>query len=356
MNARAVTALSSLLIVTVSCTFSDRLPSSAPTWTIVVEPSLTLSDVGHEFNGISSAIRLADGRMLVANAGIPELALFDSGGGFLRAVGRKGQGPGEWNGAIAVFPWHSDSVAVYDASAQRWTVLAPDLSLARTALASDPSFLNPTWLYRGTVVQDIPTRPIPVWITAVLDSARLSDPGYTRIFRALRDSRGALWLNHTADSTRWTIFTVRGVSTGTATLPTGLTPLEIGPTWILALARDSLDLERVTLHQFTSPAGARPATADTSNAVLPSDPVLEEILPRLIMAQELFYAGHARYTTHPDSLELGTPFESPLHILGADKAHWAGVAVNPATGATCGTAIGWPAPLGWIEGAPFCGR
>lgn len=116
-------------------------------------PALALTDSsagpGHEFNGISSVTLLPDGRILVANADIPELALFDSAGAFLGAVGRRGQGPGEWAGTLALWPWAADSIAVYDAGVQRWTVLTPSLAPARTAPTPDSTFPIPTWEAAG---------------------------------------------------------------------------------------------------------------------------------------------------------------------------------------------------------------
>lgn len=95
-------SMTSLVATLVACG-SDRPAPEPPTERLIADtPSQVLTDSsagpGHELNGISSALRLSDGRILLANAGIPELTLCDAAGGFPGAVGRKGQGPGEWSG------------------------------------------------------------------------------------------------------------------------------------------------------------------------------------------------------------------------------------------------------------------
>ena len=78
--------------------------------------------------------------------------------------------------------------------------------------------------------------------------------------------------------------------------------------------------------------------------------------PNLLMAQELYYSSHAKYTANVDSLRLNPPFPYLLFFLGGDSHGWSAVAVRPATGASCGISVGSPAPLGWLDGTPFCGR
>ncbi len=57
--------------------------------------------------------------------------LFDRAGRFVRSVGRKGQGPGEFQQVIEAIPLPGDSTLVLDAGAHRVTVLAQDLRAVR---------------------------------------------------------------------------------------------------------------------------------------------------------------------------------------------------------------------------------
>lgn len=56
--------------------------------------------------------------------------VYDTSGRFLRTTGRRGQGPGEFEGVIDAIPLPGDSVLVID-QVRRATLFAPDLSVAR---------------------------------------------------------------------------------------------------------------------------------------------------------------------------------------------------------------------------------
>ena len=81
---------------------------------------------------VTSAARLADGRIAVANAGTYQVRVFGPGGEHVATLGRRGSGPGEfqvpfWVGARA------DSLLVWDAALERLTVFDGRGGLARTA-------------------------------------------------------------------------------------------------------------------------------------------------------------------------------------------------------------------------------
>ena len=338
------------------CAPSDRAAGSERTWGISDAPALVITESpGHEFNGVSSALRLADGRVLVANAGVPELALFDSTGRYVRPVGRKGQGPGEFQGPISVFRWRADSVAVYDPAAVRWTILDPALLLARTVAAPDSAIRQPTWLYQGAIISDGIVEAVPSWISEVLAEARRSDVGFNRLFHGRRDDLGALWIRDSLDGRRWAVHTDTGAAQATVSLPANLEPLQIGRNFVLGLVRDSLDVERLQLHSLQRLADVAVAPS-TGVAALPRDSAVLGALPALLMAQEVYYAKHAKYAASADSLQLSAPFPYRLFVLGGDSRHWSAVAVRTETGATCGLSVGWPAPIGWLDGTPVCGR
>jgi len=342
-----------------SCTQSRSAGPGGPVWSVADRPTVFIADsatpTGHEFNGISSARRLGDRSIIVANAGTFELALFDSTGRFERAIGRKGQGPGEFQGPIAVFAWHGDSLIVYDPAALRWTILDPSLTQTRTIAAADPSILQPTWLYQGAIVNDGVIEMVPSWVVEVLDSLRRHDPEFRRLIQARRDDQGALWVRDSLDKRNWAVYTEAGPPTATVILPSGLEPIHIGRDFVLGIVYDSLGVEELRVYPLSRPstqAGSRALTPTR----LPTDSTILTAFPNLLMAQELYYSSHARYAAQADSLSLRTPFPAHLFLLAGDARHWAAIAVRPESGATCGLSVGWPAPLGWLDGTPFCGR
>ncbi len=75
---------------------------ASPATPILVDssPSLVIgtedNDDAYQLHRVSDALRLPDGRIVVANAGSSELRVFDSTGRFVVRVGRAGSGPGEF--------------------------------------------------------------------------------------------------------------------------------------------------------------------------------------------------------------------------------------------------------------------
>lgn len=95
-------------------------------WQVGPEPLVSIGSVGGEgqfqLHRVDDALKLRDGRIVVANAGSHRLLVFDEAGDYLTAWGRKGEGPGEFAGEYGgndlgwrlfwAEPWPRDSVAV----------------------------------------------------------------------------------------------------------------------------------------------------------------------------------------------------------------------------------------------------
>ena len=102
------------------------LPAGAegPIWLVDTQPAVVVGDgrsPDHELNRVRAAVRLADGRIVVANGRPLELRIFDSSGVFLGRTGREGAGPGEFRASppCTGFPATrcSSSIGPLDASA-----------------------------------------------------------------------------------------------------------------------------------------------------------------------------------------------------------------------------------------------
>lgn len=72
-----------------------------------------------------------DGTILLADGVAHELRVFDRDGGFVRSVGRAGEGPGEYGWLYGLRRYAGDSVAVLDNEGSRVTILGPDLEYVR---------------------------------------------------------------------------------------------------------------------------------------------------------------------------------------------------------------------------------
>lgn len=95
-------------------------------------PFLTLGTrEGEELYRVRSVLRMADGRIAVANAGTSEILVFDGEGALVARVGREGEGPGEFMGLDRLSLLGDGSLAAWDYRTNRVTIFGPDLDLRR---------------------------------------------------------------------------------------------------------------------------------------------------------------------------------------------------------------------------------
>ncbi|HKI94018.1 MAG TPA: 6-bladed beta-propeller [Gemmatimonadales bacterium] len=99
-------------------------------WRIDSTPELVLGRVdtdlasnrpGQAFSDVRGAVRLSDGRIIVAEASTQELRVFDSTGRYVGEWGRRGGGPGEFRGLDGVFSIPGDTVIALDLGLERIT-------------------------------------------------------------------------------------------------------------------------------------------------------------------------------------------------------------------------------------------
>ena len=102
-------------------------PDSRLGWQVGTEPVFTIGSVEAEeafqLHRVDDALKLRDGRIVVANGGSHQLLVFDDSGNYLAAWGQKGEGPGDFGGGYGsdglgppglfwMEPWPGDSLAV----------------------------------------------------------------------------------------------------------------------------------------------------------------------------------------------------------------------------------------------------
>lgn len=105
-------------------------------WRLQESPLLEIGaaegDPSYQLFRVFSAARLGDGRIVVANGGTHELRFYDETGGFIRAVGREGGGPGEFRNLASVSKFADDSLVVWDWGNSRLTFYDGQGNLARS--------------------------------------------------------------------------------------------------------------------------------------------------------------------------------------------------------------------------------
>ena len=99
-------------------------------WRVGDTPSVDIGvaegDAAYQLDGVAGAARLSDGRIVVADGGSQQLRFFSAQGRHLATAGRKGGGPGEFEGISWMGVAPGDSVLAWDAHARRLSVFTPD--------------------------------------------------------------------------------------------------------------------------------------------------------------------------------------------------------------------------------------
>lgn len=117
-------------------------------WTVADAPSLDVGGTGdpvYELGRVVGALRLRDGRLVVANAATSDIRFFDPQGKHLDTKGRQGTGPGEYQAIAGLWLGANDSLLVADVAAQRLTILDDQGELARSfSLGGRSGFQVPT--------------------------------------------------------------------------------------------------------------------------------------------------------------------------------------------------------------------
>jgi hypothetical protein len=112
---------------------------------IAAEPTLSIGVLEGEehyiFGNLAGAVRLSDGRIVVANRATNQIRYFDAAGKFLYASGRAGEGPGEFREPFYLFPTTGDTLYVGDFRPFRFLVFDPNGTWVRTA-QMDPLEIN----------------------------------------------------------------------------------------------------------------------------------------------------------------------------------------------------------------------
>lgn len=87
-------------------------------WTLSEEPTLQIGVVDgdplYQMDHVREALRLGDGRIVVANAGNKQIRWYDASGRHLASAGREGGGPGEFRMLFTMKRLPGDSVLAYD--------------------------------------------------------------------------------------------------------------------------------------------------------------------------------------------------------------------------------------------------
>jgi hypothetical protein len=125
---------------------ADPTQGKTALWSVEPAPVVDIGgagDAASELHRVMSVACLADGRIVVANAGTHELRIFDADGGHARTIGRRGEGPGEFNELAWVGTLPADSLVAWDAGLKRFSVFDTAGTVLRVATADHVPGLFP---------------------------------------------------------------------------------------------------------------------------------------------------------------------------------------------------------------------
>lgn len=92
-------------------------------WHVAADPTISIGSVAgdsdRELFQVTGALRLADGRIVIANGGTYELRFYDASGGYAGSVGERGSGPGEFLSLEWISRFGPDSLVALDIRNQR---------------------------------------------------------------------------------------------------------------------------------------------------------------------------------------------------------------------------------------------
>lgn len=175
--------------------------SSLPAWTISAAPIFTTERRGaHDSTlviDVYGGTRLPNGTVVIGDNGAPNIKWFAPDGRFLRSVGRRGDGPGEYQLVELIGTCGSDSLFVIDKVNRRLSVLSHDgrllgtrsMSVDQSSTPQSPSIIacgpNRRFALLGrprgpTPSGDAPFRSDVVVRMQSLDGAERVDAGTTR--------------------------------------------------------------------------------------------------------------------------------------------------------------------------------
>lgn len=92
----------------------------------------SLWELAEDFDSVASVQPLASGRLMVSDIGGRQVYLVDPARDERRAVGRQGQGPGEYQFPSDLLAWRGDSLLLVDRASRRLLVITPDGKMGRT--------------------------------------------------------------------------------------------------------------------------------------------------------------------------------------------------------------------------------
>jgi hypothetical protein len=339
-------------------------PLPAQTWRVDPKPvtSIGASDMsGSELLKVSSAHRLADGRIAVTNGDPREVRIFSKDGKLLSRFGRSGQGPGEFGYAIELLPTGGDSILVWDLGNRRRVLYGPDGTvLTQFVDPAGTAAMGPVGLFRRTLARMRPREENSCVKQAI---AALPLPPIGTIRELFTDDAGRIWTRE-GWKAEWAVHTVAGRSLGVVVLPQGMELFQAGKDFVLGRITDEDGFEHVRLFRATlpsAPSAHRPCITPPQDTVPVSRIVAAATktdMRNAMTAFEAYYSEHGKYPTSVDDLKgfrMSEPDDGVFAVSRVGAGGYVFGIFNRKTTYMCLVGVGDGIPEGWPNGVLQCG-
>ena len=344
-----------LLPLLVPC---QTLLAQAGTWSVSKDALVSIGTVSddslYELNRAESAIMLSNGEIVVANRGSSQLRWYDSRGRYIRSVGRRGQGPGEFK-SLYVFEGRGDTVFVDDGQNRRVSRISPDGRYIGLDSSATPS--RELRFYDRSAV----TRaPLNVDWSGIRDALLGIPHDEAGLRSVLVDRPGNLWVRKATDSLPYTVYDRSARRVGRVDIPVRFEVYQAFDTLVLGRFRDEDGVEAIQLRRLTkakstaAPAASRRPAYDEARENQAHREALgaaRSSLRNLLTAQELHHAKNKRYASRLSDLGgLALPQGVSLTLIApTPNAYWI-VAEIPGTPVVCIVGVGSVVPFGFVDG------
>ncbi len=336
-----------------------------PAWPVTAKPVTAIGAVGGveeaELSGVTSALRLPDGRVVVANSSPLEVRIYKATGQFIVRLGRKGQGPGEYRGRITVHQAPGDSVQIFDDATRRWTVFPATGTLGRTwtSTPEDQRRWTPVAANRTLV------HPLPDGANSCLQSVMqaVPEPRDSAYLEVMPDGNDRFWFRPEGAAV-WRVFALDGRPLGTVRLPARFEVFDIGEGFVTGKIRLTDDVEQVVVFGVTMPPHEtkRPPCA-SQTATFPRDTSrlrrnLQIDLLNFEAASQAVHSDYGHYPSLDTISSLGIFLSSTGVTMSASTLGGTGFdVVDRMKGLPgfCRLLIGDAAPA-WLYRFPWCDR
>lgn len=355
---------------------SAGAPSHLSVLQLASKPKLEIGkmvgDSDYVFGNVVAVRHLSSGNVLVADAMADEILEYTPDGAFVRRIGGKGDGPGEFRRLSHLYVAHGDSIFAEDAyrrtvsvfdSAGHYVGQAPGAKIS-----GDSIFSLDVWLYGRFWVDGALTAYQRAHVRKILD--KLPQPTAAPGYRYVRvDQQGRLWVREpgvTAGNAHiWTVIDTNGHASASVAIPVRFDPEEIRSDEMSGRWLGDKDVNFVRTYKYGGTGQDRQTpswlTAPPAKQGPPADQAkflaaVKASLKQMAMAQEVHYSKAYTYSDELDSLSAFHPDPSiQVDIVQASTRGWAAVFAHSGLDRICGLAYGATIPPGWEPGALICG-